>query len=92
MKQINLFYWGCVGLQGFQLLGFLTERNPKLIATTIPILTISLTLIALSAYLDYSKCKNNASESKILFLLAPHVSITVLVVLVFYLGGYLGNG
>lgn len=91
MKDSKFFYWVIVGLQGFQLLGFLTEQNQKLQSTSIPILTITLLLISISAYIDFSKAKNNQLDPNPVFLLAPHVTAIVAVFGVFLLGGYLGG-
>lgn len=91
MKTSTFIHWLCVGCQGFQLLGFLTEINPKLQTTTIPILTISLLLILLSGYIDFSKMKNNKLDPNPFFVLAPHVSVAVAVIGMVLLGGYIGS-
>lgn len=91
MKQSTFFYWVVVGLQGFQLLGFLTEQNQKLQSSSIPILTITFLLIFISAYIDFSKLKNNKLDPNPVFALAPHVAAIVGVLIAFLLGGYLGN-
>ncbi len=91
MNTSKMIHWGCIGCQGFQLLGFLTERTPSLQTTTIPILAITLLLIAISAYMDFSKYKNNQLDPNPFYLLAPHVSAVVAVMGFTFLGGYIGS-
>lgn len=91
MKISTMIHYGCIGCQSFQLLGFLTQINPRLETTTIPILTITLFLILISAYIDFSKLKNNKLDPNPVYVLAPHVSIAVAVIGMTLLGGYLGS-
>lgn len=91
MKISTLIHWGCIGCQGFQLLGFLTEITPSLQTTTIPLLTITLLLVTISAYIDFSKMKNNKLDPNPIYILAPHVSAAVAILGMTLLGGYLGS-
>ncbi|PHJ55787.1 hypothetical protein VF14_31835 [Nostoc linckia z18] len=87
----NFLYWVCVGLQGFQLLGFLTQINKSLIGTSTPLTLIVIVCIAISGYLDYSKEINNQNKVNFFTLLAMHISLLISILLAIALGGYLGT-